>query len=115
MKTFLGRNLDPMDDDKAEQTTTRAHPELAGRLDSCRTLSAGHDGSGRQRTERVRHSPGPVACDSSNDPSSSFKVGVAQRNITPGKPVPMWGYGARHDRLSGGVLDPLRAKALVIE
>ena len=60
-------------------------------------------------------SPGPVACDSANDPSSSFKVGVAQRDITPGKPVPLWGYGARHDRLSGGVLDPLRAKALVIE
>ena len=48
-------------------------------------------------------------------PSSSFKVGVAQRDITPDKPVPMWGYGARHDRLSQGVLDPLRAKALVIE
>ncbi len=27
----------------------------------------------------------------------------------------MWGYGARHDRLSQGVLDPLWAKALVIE
>ena len=40
---------------------------------------------------------------------------MAQRDITPLKPVPMWGYGARHDRLSQGVLDPLRAKALVIE
>jgi len=60
-------------------------------------------------------SPGPVAGDSSHDPTSIFKVGVAQRDITPGKPVPMWGYGARHDRLSGGVLDPLRVKALVIE
>ena len=29
--------------------------------------------------------------------------------------MPMWGYGARHDRLSEGVLDPLRAKALVIQ
>ena len=31
------------------------------------------------------------------------------------RPVPMWGYGARHDRLSDGVIDRLRAKALVIE
>jgi hypothetical protein len=29
--------------------------------------------------------------------------------------MPMWGYGARHDRLSEGVLDPLWAKALVIQ
>ena len=38
--------------------------------------------------------------------STSFSVGVAQRDITPRKPMPMWGYGARHDRLSEGVLDP---------
>lgn len=44
-----------------------------------------------------------------------FQVGFASSDITPPKPVPMWGYGARHDRLSEGVLDPLRAKALVIE
>jgi len=60
-------------------------------------------------------SPGRDPRESPNDPSSIFKVGVSQRDITPGKPVPMWGYGARHDRLSQGVLDPLRAKALVIE
>ena len=29
--------------------------------------------------------------------------------------MPMWGYGARHDRLSEGVLDRFMAKALVIE
>ena len=94
---------------KQDKRQTRASSaELAGRLDSGgRTLSAGHDGSGRQRTElRPRDSPGPVACDSSNDPSSSFKVGVAQRDITPGKPVPMWGYGARHDRLSRAFSTP---------
>ena len=51
----------------------------------------------------------------SADSASRFTVGVAQRDITPGKPMPMWGYGARHDRLSEGVLDPLRVKALVIE
>ncbi len=46
---------------------------------------------------------------------AEFKVGVAEWDITPGKPVPMWGYGARHDQLSQGVIDLLWAKALVIE
>src|SRR5471030_2277250 len=45
----------------------------------------------------------------------SFKVGFAKRDITPQAPMPMWGYGARHDALSQGVLDPLLAKAIVIE
>lgn len=45
----------------------------------------------------------------------NFKVGVAQRDITPTAPTPMWGYGARHDLLSQGTLEPLLAKALVIE
>src|SRR5213596_131521 len=45
----------------------------------------------------------------------SFKVGTARRDITPREPVPMWGYGARHDALSQGVLDPLYADALVIQ
>jgi len=40
---------------------------------------------------------------------------MAERDITPARPVPMWGYGARHDRLSEGVIDRLRAKALVIQ
>src|SRR6266850_5696133 len=44
-----------------------------------------------------------------------FKVGVARREITPREPVPMWGYGARHDALSTGVLDSLFATALVIQ
>src|SRR5689334_16857284 len=47
--------------------------------------------------------------------SPGFLVGAAARDITPEKPVPMWGYGARHDRLSDGVIDRLQAKALVIE
>ncbi len=46
---------------------------------------------------------------------ASFKVGFAKRDITPQAAVPMWGYGARHDKLSQGVLDPLLAKAIVIE
>src|SRR6266704_3160432 len=44
-----------------------------------------------------------------------FKAGAARRDITPKEPVPMWGYGARHDALSGGVLDPLYAAAVVIQ
>jgi hypothetical protein len=45
----------------------------------------------------------------------SFKAGAARRDITPREPVPMWGYGARHDALSDGVIDPLYAAALVIQ
>src|SRR5438105_11981650 len=46
--------------------------------------------------------------------SEVFKAGAARRDITPKEPVPMWGYGARHDTLSTGTLDPLYAAALVI-
>ncbi len=46
---------------------------------------------------------------------ANFKVGFAKRDITPTAPTPMWGYGARKDALSQGVLDPLLAKAVVIE
>lgn len=45
----------------------------------------------------------------------TFKVGFGKRDITPTAPMPMWGYGARHALLSQGVLDPLQAKAVVIE
>src|SRR5262249_42900083 len=44
-----------------------------------------------------------------------FKAGTAKRDITPKEPVPLWGYGARHDALSAGALDPLYAAALVIQ
>lgn len=43
-----------------------------------------------------------------------FQAGVGRADITPKEPVPMWGYGARHDMLSNGILDPLYAEALVI-
>ena len=47
--------------------------------------------------------------------TGQFEAGIARRDITPKEPVPMWGYGARHDALSDGVLDPLYATALVIQ
>ena len=47
--------------------------------------------------------------------AQQFKAGFGKRDITPQKPVPMWGYGARHDALSTGILDPLYAKAVVLD
>jgi len=47
--------------------------------------------------------------------AAEFKAGAARRDITPHEPLPMWGYGARHDALSVGTLDPLYAVALVIQ
>jgi hypothetical protein len=44
-----------------------------------------------------------------------FRVGFAKRDITPQAATPMWGYGARHAMLSQGTVDPLMAKAVVIE
>jgi neutral ceramidase len=44
-----------------------------------------------------------------------FRAGAARRDITPQEPVPMWGYGDRHDALSTGVQDPLHADALVLD
>jgi hypothetical protein len=48
-------------------------------------------------------------------PTAVFKAAAARQDITPSEPVPMWGYGARHDALSQGALDPLYADALVIQ
>src|SRR3954451_3682741 len=45
---------------------------------------------------------------------SAFRCGAGQRDITPPAGLPMWGYGARHDMLSEGTLDPLMAKAVVV-
>lgn len=46
---------------------------------------------------------------------AELRAGAARRDITPREPVPMWGYGDRHDALSTGVLDPLHADALVLD
>jgi neutral ceramidase len=45
---------------------------------------------------------------------SEFQAGFGKRDITPPAGLPMWGYGARHDKLSEGALDHLWAKAVVI-
>lgn len=47
--------------------------------------------------------------------AQTFRAGTARRDVTPAEPVPMWGYGDRHDKLSTGVDDPLYADALVID
>jgi neutral ceramidase len=47
--------------------------------------------------------------------AAAFRAGAARRDVTPQEPVPMWGYGARHDALSTGTLDPLYADAVVIQ
>lgn len=45
---------------------------------------------------------------------NAFRAGAGDKDITPPAGIPMWGYGARHDMLSEGTLDPLMAKAVVI-
>jgi len=51
---------------------------------------------------------GPVVAD-------ELEAGASIADITPPTGYPMWGYGARHDKPSEGVLDPLRARALVLK
>jgi hypothetical protein len=46
--------------------------------------------------------------------AQDFRAGAAKIDITPPVGYPMWGYGARHDAPSEGLLDPLRARALVL-
>jgi hypothetical protein len=46
--------------------------------------------------------------------AEEIKAGAAKVDITPPSGFPMWGYGARHDAPSTGVMDPLHARALVI-
>lgn len=57
---------------------------------------------------------GFLAFEASASDSTTFRVGAADKDITPPVGIPMWGYGARHDALSDGTLDPLMAKAIVI-
>jgi hypothetical protein len=48
-------------------------------------------------------------------PSAELEAGAAKADITPPTGFPMWGYAARHDEPSVGVLDPLFARALVLK
>lgn len=45
----------------------------------------------------------------------TFLAGAAVADVTPDEPVPMWGYGSRHAKLSDGTLDPLLASVVVIQ
>ena len=49
------------------------------------------------------------------DPPKTLRAGAAKGDITPPIGLPMWGYAARHDAPAVGVLDPLQARAVVIE
>lgn len=44
-----------------------------------------------------------------------FRAGHARVEITPEKPLPMWGYGERRDAMAVGARDPLFADCVVIE
>jgi neutral ceramidase len=46
--------------------------------------------------------------------ADDLQAGAAKVDITPPVGFPMWGYGARHDTPSKGVLDPLHARAVVL-
>jgi neutral ceramidase len=46
--------------------------------------------------------------------ADDLQAGAAKVGITPPVGFPMWGYGARHDLPSKGVLDPLHARAVVL-
>jgi hypothetical protein len=46
--------------------------------------------------------------------AAGLEAGAATVDITPPTGHPMWGYGARHDTPSVGVLDRLHARALVL-
>src|SRR5262249_52311315 len=51
---------------------------------------------------------------SATAPAADLHAGAAKVDITPPIGYPMWGYGARHDAPSLGVLDPLFARAVVL-
>ncbi len=57
---------------------------------------------------------GCAAVAESDADGTEFRVGAADKDITPPPGIPMWGYGARHDAPCEGTLDPLMAKAIVI-
>ncbi len=46
--------------------------------------------------------------------AQEFQAGAAVVDITPPTGFPLWGYAARKDQPSDGVLDPLKARALIL-
>ncbi len=56
-----------------------------------------------------------ICCLAHTSRGAEMKAGFAKADITPTKPMPMWGYGARHAALSTGVRDTLWAKAVVLD
>lgn len=58
-----------------------------------------------------------IVCVSTSSAShaQTLQAGAAKVDITPPAGFAMWGYGARHDAACVGVLDPLYARALVLE
>jgi neutral ceramidase len=46
--------------------------------------------------------------------AAGLEAGAAKVEITPPTGYPMWGYASRHDKPSEGVLDPLYARAIVL-
>src|SRR5262249_34538350 len=60
-----------------------------------------------------------LACSSvsakADGPETGLPAGGSQVDVTPPIGFAMWGYGARHDAPSVGVMDPLYAKALVLK
>src|SRR5262249_60314864 len=46
--------------------------------------------------------------------AEDLRAGAAKAVITPPVGYPMWGYAARHDAPSTGVIDPLHARAVVL-
>jgi hypothetical protein len=56
----------------------------------------------------------PLVAHADAGDGTAFQAGAADKDITPPPGIPMWGYGARHDSPSTGMLDPLMAKAIVI-
>src|SRR5260370_38438377 len=46
--------------------------------------------------------------------AQEFQAGAAVVDITPPTGFPLWGYAARKDQPSDGVLDPLKPRALIL-
>lgn len=56
-----------------------------------------------------------LCCCAGTGQAQELRAGAAVIDITPPVGFPMWGYAARHDAPSEGVLDPLQARAVVLE